>query len=84
MMKFDQHPTQQAFPLSMADEGKSFKIVLLNGGKNIGKRLSNLGLSINCELEIVHRQGAALVVARDQIRLALGMGIARKIMVIPV
>ena len=83
-MKPDQHPTQQAFPLSMADEGKSFKIVLLNGGKSIGKRLSSLGLNINCELEIVNRQGASLVVGRDQTRFALGLGMARQIMVIPV
>ena len=83
-MKTDQRPTQQAFPLSMADEGKLFKIVLLNGGKSIGKRLSSLGLNINCELEIVNRQGASLVVGRDQTRLALGLGMARQIMVIPV
>ena len=83
-MKSDLHPTQQAFPLSLADEGKSFKIVLLNGRKSIGKRLSSLGLNINCELEVVNRQGGSLVVGRDQTRLALGMGMARKIMVVPV
>ena len=83
-MKPDLNLTKHVFPLSLADEGRSFKIVLLNGGKSIGKRLSSLGLNINCELEIVNRQGGSLVVGRNQTRLALGMGMARKIMVVPV
>lgn len=68
----------------MADQGKPVKVVLLNGGKSIDKRLTTLGLNIDSVLEIIHRQGNSLVVGRDQSRFALGTGMAQKIMVIPV
>jgi ferrous iron transport protein A len=68
------------FPLAMAAEGERVK----RAGKGLEKRLIELGLNLEAEIEIVHRRSnGAVVVARDEMRLALGAGMAHKIMVAP-
>lgn len=69
------------FPLAMAQEGETVKIQSLNGGKNMEARLTSMGLNVGSELLVSQRQGGNLVVIRGETRLALGMGIAHKIMV---
>jgi ferrous iron transport protein A len=72
------------FPLAMAAEGERVKICFLRAGKGLEKRLIELGLNLEAEIEIVHRRSnGAVVVARDEMRLALGAGMAHKIMVAP-
>lgn len=72
------------FPLAMAQEGEQVKVTLYRGGKNQQMRLTELGLNVGCELHISHRQGANMVVIRGETRLAVGAGIAQKVMVIRV
>jgi ferrous iron transport protein A len=75
----------QTFPLAMAGEGDWVKISNVRGGKNLIKRLIIMGLIEDVELQIVQRQkGSGLVVARGGTRLALGLGMANKIMVIAI
>ncbi len=69
------------FPLAMAQEGEIVKIQTLNGGKNMEIKLTSMGLNVGSELLISQRQGGNFVVIRGETRLALGMGIAQKIMV---
>lgn len=71
----------QAFPLILADEGERVRIQTLQGGKGLAKRLTELGLNPGTEVRIVARQGGGLVVARGETRLALGGGMASKILV---
>ncbi len=71
------------FPLAMAQEGEQVQIFLLRAGKGLEMRLTSLGLNTGSELTILHRQGGQLVVLRGETRLALGAGMAQKIMVIP-
>jgi len=47
-------------------------------------RLTELGLNVGTEVRIVQRQGAGLLVARGEVRIAVGGGIATKILVVPV
>jgi ferrous iron transport protein A len=54
------------------------------GGAGLDKRLASMGLQINSKIEILQRLGGSLVVAVNDIRLALGAGMAHKIMVLPV
>lgn len=72
-----------AFPLGMAGEGEKVKIVGISGGKNLAKRLLTLGLVEDTEMQVLQRQHG-LVIACGEIRLALGLGMAQKIMVVPV
>lgn len=81
MLMKNQNATH-AFPLAMANEGELVKIVGVTGGKKLAKRLITMGMIENTELQILQRQqGTGLVVLCGETRLALGTGIAHKIMV---
>ncbi|WP_295403186.1 FeoA family protein [uncultured Thiocystis sp.] len=69
------------YPLTMATEGERVRIQSLQGGKGLMLRLTELGLNQGAELRIVQRQGGGLVVARGETRIALGGGMATKILV---
>ncbi len=70
------------FPLAMAQEGEHVRVFLLRGGKGLEMRLTSLGLNVGSELTVSQRQGNNLVVLRGETRLALGAGMAQKIMVV--
>ena len=70
------------YPLTMAREGEQVRIAVLRGGKGLEMRLTSLGLNVGSELLISQRQGNNLVVIRSETRLALGAGMAHKIMVV--
>ncbi|MFZ0255561.1 MAG: FeoA family protein [Gammaproteobacteria bacterium] len=73
------------FPLAMAAEGDKVRICFLRAGKGLEKRLIEMGLNLEAELDVVQRHtNGAVVVARGGMRLALGAGMAHKIMVAPV
>ncbi|WP_296806234.1 FeoA family protein [Thiocapsa sp.] len=73
----------KGFPLMMADEGACLRIIALNGGKGLTTRLTELGLNVGSEVRVVQRQGGGLLVARGESRIALGGGMAAKILVAP-
>lgn len=77
----DQQPAP--FALAMADEGQRVRVVGLRAGRGLDRRLTDLGLNIGSELCVLQRQGGGLVVLRDQARIALGGGMATKIIVAP-
>ena len=72
------------FPLAAASPGDRLRITALRAGKGLTRRLADLGLPVGCEIEVVFRQGnGRLVVARDMGRVALGAGMADRILVTP-
>jgi ferrous iron transport protein A len=75
-------PVDKAFPLAMAGEGARVRIQLLRGGKGLEMRLTSLGLNVGSELVVSQHQGGKMVVLRGETRLALGAGMAQKIMVV--
>lgn len=75
---------EKAFPLAMASEGASVRIQALRGGKGLEMRLTSLGLNVGSELLVSQHQGGKMVVRRGETRLALGAGMAHKILVVPV
>ena len=79
----DRQRIKQSFPLTLAGEGERVQISLLRGGKGMEARLTSLGLNMGSELEVLHRLGGNIVVRRGESRLALGAGMARKVMVVP-
>ncbi|MBK1730814.1 FeoA family protein [Thiococcus pfennigii] len=74
----------KGFPLMMADEGLAVRILAVRAGKGLALRLTDLGLNIGTELRVLQRQGGGLLVARGATRIALGGGMAAKILVAPV
>lgn len=73
------------FPLPMASEDASVRIVAVQGGPSLARRLLEMGLNVGSEIQVRQRQGAGgLVISRGETRFALGLGMASKIMVCPV
>ena len=73
----------KGFPLMMADEGARVRITRLLGGKGLSLRLTELGLNLGAEIAVLQRQGGGLLIARGEGRIALGGGMAAKILVAP-
>lgn len=72
--------TPPVLPLSEAAIGKRFRLVKINGGHRLTRRLLALGLGLGTEFEVVQRRGRGVVVARDGNRVALGEGVAQKLL----
>ncbi|NVL89455.1 MAG: transcriptional repressor [Desulfobacterales bacterium] len=71
-------------PLSFAQEGELGIVAEFMGGSGAQLRLATIGLRKGDEVEVITNSGAGqLVVAVNGMRLALGRGIAKKIMVKP-
>ncbi len=77
--------TTPAMPLAMACAGEKVRIVSLAGGRGMHQRLASMGLSVGSEIEVIRKgvPGPFLVASGDT-RLAIGAGIAHKIMVSPI
>ncbi|MBL6957847.1 MAG: ferrous iron transport protein A [Rhodospirillales bacterium] len=82
-MQADPHNLEaKAFPLALAQGGERLRIAAFKTGKGLGMKLSTLGLHVGSEVEVLHRQiNGSVVVSRDSNRVALGAGMAQKIMV---
>jgi len=72
-------------PLSMVPPGVEAKLIVIYGGRRARKRLADLGLTPGTILRVVQTGswGPLIVAFKDDARLALGRGIAHKIMVEP-
>lgn len=77
------HDAVKPFALGLAAEGQPLQIVSLRAGRNLDRRLADLGLNIGSRISVVQRQGGGLVIARDAVRVAVGAGMAMKIFVVP-
>ncbi|MEZ5839216.1 MAG: FeoA family protein [Hyphomicrobiales bacterium] len=77
-MPADQH----LFPLALAAEGEKVRIAALRAGKGLSRRLTDLGLPLGAEIRVMQRRpGGAMIVGRDNLRVALGAGMSQKVMV---
>ena len=76
--------SQKPIALAMADEGQCVRVVGLRAGRALDRRLTDLGLNVGSELIVLQRQGGGLLVRRGETRIAVGGGMAIKIMVLPV
>lgn len=69
-------------PLSLIEKGRRVKIVKIDAGWGLTKRLTELGLVPEAEIEIVsHSKDGPFTVSVKGARLILGYGIAQKIKV---
>lgn len=67
-------------PLSSVEKGRRVKIVKIDAGPGLVKRLIDLGFVPDAEVEVVSGCKTVLVSVKG-VRLVLGYGIARRILV---
>jgi ferrous iron transport protein A len=76
--------TNEAMPLVMARAGEVVTVVGVRGGWGLQRRLADMGLTPNVRIRLINSQVAGPVVIELRgSRLALGRGVAQKIMVKP-
>lgn len=69
-------------PLAMAKPGEKVIVREMAGGYTARHRIADMGLRLNDHIEIINNSGEGrLILAHDCTRLAIGRGIAQKIMV---
>lgn len=72
------------YPLALARQGERVRVARYLGGRGMARRLSEMGLVVGSEVRVAHRHGGQLVIVRGDTRLALGAGIAHKVLVTPI
>lgn len=74
---------EPTMPLVMTSPGERVRIVGFQGGRGLERRLTSMGLNRGAEVEIIKSGGPGpLIVASRETRIALGFGMAKKILVV--
>ncbi|WP_024787725.1 MULTISPECIES: FeoA family protein [unclassified Lebetimonas] len=68
-------------PLSMANVGSRLKIIDICGRKKAMERLLAMGISTGIEITLLKNDGGPLLIKAGESRIALGFGLANKIIV---
>ena len=68
-------------PLTMVGIGRPVKLVKITAGRQLCHRLTELGLTPGVSFEVMQDHGGPLLLAVRDSRLALGRGMASKILV---
>jgi Fe2+ transport system protein FeoA len=71
----------KSFPLAMTTVGEQVRLESIRGGKKFVRRLTALGLTPGVELSVVQDAGGPLLVSVRDSRIALGRGMAYRVMV---
>ena len=67
--------------LSTVPVGQRVRLISIQGGRKLVRRLLALGITQGNELEILHHRGGGVVVGRGGNRVALGAGVADKLVI---
>jgi ferrous iron transport protein A len=68
-------------PLTSVNPGQEVTLIDIQGGRGLRSKLYSMGLIPGVKLTLVGNRGGPIMVAVNDTRLALGFGMARKIMV---
>ncbi len=68
-------------PLSKAPAGQELRLVKIQAGRKLTHRLAELGLTPGVKLRVVQKNGGPLLISVRGSRIALGRGIAHKLLV---
>lgn len=71
-------------PLLFLSEGSKGKVHDIVGGRILSKRLFEMGFNTGQEVEMIKNDTGPLIVGLGGSRVAVGRGMAQKIMLIPV
>jgi len=83
-MNPEQTTAQPPVVLAKLPVGSHARIEQILGGRLLVHRLLGLGLRVGCVVELTHRRGGGVVLASAGTRVALGAGVAEKLLVLPV
>jgi Fe2+ transport system protein FeoA len=74
-----------AMPLSMAAAGETVELVKIGEGKRLRKRLADLGLNVGLNVRVIQNcfTGPLILAVKEDSRLAIGRGMAHRILVVP-
>ncbi|MGD8590370.1 MAG: FeoA family protein [Chromatiales bacterium] len=75
--------TSELVSLASLPAGSHARIERLLGGRKMTRRLLSLGLRVGSVLDVVQQRGRGVVVASHGIRVALGAGVAEKLLMQP-
>ena len=77
------HPSYDVHtrPLSAARRGDRVRLIAINAGHRLSRRLAELGLTPGVVMQVVHKNGGPMLIAVRGTRLALGRGVTDKILV---
>lgn len=70
-------------PLIFFSPGAKGKIYAINGGKTFTKRLSEMGFKKGQKIEVIKNDAGPIIVGLNSSRVALGRGMAQRIMANP-
>jgi ferrous iron transport protein A len=76
-------PFRKVVALTQAPVGKPIWLVTITGGKEVTRRLVELGLTPGVELRLLQDSGGPVILAVRDSRIALGRGMAEKLLVSP-
>ena len=77
--------SRSLMPLSLAGRGERVVIMAMRAGRSAQVKLTSIGLCPGDTIEIINNDNnGTLVIAHNNTRVAIGRGIAEKIMVDPV
>ncbi len=88
MQHHPSHPsiaTNHTPSLSTITAGQTVELAAIEGGRRLRKRLADLGLSVGERVRVVQNPpiGPLILAVKEDARLAIGRGMARKIRVRP-
>lgn len=67
--------------LSTVPVGKKVRLISIQGGRKLTRRLLALGITQGNEFEILHHRSGGVVVGKGGNRVALGVGVADKLVI---
>ncbi len=70
-------------PLSLVKTGQKVRIVDIKGGRGRITRMYDMGIRIGDVIEVIQNFHGPIIIAKGNIRIALGRGFATKILVEP-
>jgi ferrous iron transport protein A len=82
-MNLEQTTDQPSVVLAKLPVGSHARIERILGGRLLVHRLLGLGLRVGSVVELTHRRGGGVVLANEGSRVALGAGVAEKLLVQP-
>ena len=68
-------------PLTFVSPGQEVTLIDILGGRGIRSKLYSMGLIPGVKLTVLGKRGGPIMIAVNDTRLALGFGMAKKIMV---
>ncbi len=80
-MDLNNPATEPLVVLARLPVGSRATIRRVQGGRQLTHRLLSLGLRVGSEIELIQRRGGGVVVASAGSRVALGAGVAEKLLV---